>query len=114
MRGKPFEPGNRYGRGRPPGSRNKITGAGQQALDDSAELLIKKCMHMALGGDTAAMRLCLERLVPARRQRVLRFKLPAIKTAAELSVASEVVVRAVSNGVLTPAEGQSFGAMLDG
>jgi hypothetical protein len=52
--------------------------------------------------------------VPARRPRVLRFQLPAIKTAAELSVASEAVVRAVSNGLLTPAEGQSFGVMLDG
>ena len=34
MRGKPFQPGNKFGRGRPPGSRNKVASALQQTLEE--------------------------------------------------------------------------------
>jgi hypothetical protein len=51
--------------------------------------------------------------VPAPRQRVIKFKLPAIKTITDLTVASEAVVRGATRGQLTPSEGQSFTAMLD-
>ena len=56
----------------------------------------------------------MERLVPARRQRVLQFKLPAVKTVASLASASETVLRGVTRGLLTPGEGQEFMVMLDG
>jgi hypothetical protein len=56
----------------------------------------------------------MERLIPARRQRVLQFKLPAIKIMADVAEASETVVRGVTRGLLTPSEGQAFTAMLDG
>jgi hypothetical protein len=114
MRGRPFQLGNTLGRGRPPGSRNKIASPLQQTLEEHAETLTKKCVHMALQGNTIAMRLCMERLLPVRRQRVLEFKLPPTKTMADLSAASETVVRGVSRGVLTPGEGQAFTVMLDG
>jgi len=114
MRGRPFQPGNKYGRGRPPGSRNRVANAQQQTLEEHAETLTKKCVHLALQGNTTAMRLCMERLLPARRQRVLQFKLPAIKTMADVASASETVVRGVTCGLLTPGEGQAFTVMLDG
>jgi len=114
MRGRPFEPGNKYGRGRPPGSRNKIAGASQATLEEHAESLTKKCLFLALQGNTTAMRLCMERLMPARRHRVLQFNLPALKTMADLAAASETVVRGVARGKLTPGEGQAFTLMLEG
>jgi hypothetical protein len=113
MRGRPFQPGNQYGRGRPPGSRNKIGSVVQEALESHAETLMKKCVMLALQGNLTAMKLCIERLVPAPRQRVIKFKLPAIKTITDLTVASEAVVRGATRGQLTPSEGQSFTAMLD-
>src|SRR5205085_11160757 len=33
MRGRPFQPGNKYGRGRPRGSRNKLARVCQDTLD---------------------------------------------------------------------------------
>jgi hypothetical protein len=59
------------------------------------------------------MRLCLERLTPARRQRTLQFKMPPVKTIADVATASELVVNGVARGRLTPAEGQAFSAMLE-
>ena len=38
---------------------------------------------MALRGDTTAIRLCLERIVPARRDRPISFSLPELKTAGD-------------------------------
>jgi hypothetical protein len=69
---------------------------------------------MAHQGNTTAMRLCMERLLPARRHRLLQFKLPPVKTIADVDAASESVVDAVARGQLTPAEGQSFSLMLEG
>jgi hypothetical protein len=114
MRGRPFQPGNKCGLGRPPGSRNKAASAVQQTLEEHGQTLTKKCVQQALLGNTTAMRLCMERLMPARRQRVLRFKLPAIKTMADIASASETVVRGVVCGLLTPGEGQALAVMLDG
>ena len=114
MRGRPFQPGNKFGRGRPPGSRNKVARVCQDTLDSHAETLTKKCLYMAFQGNTTAMRLCMERLTPARRHRTLQFKMPPVRTVADVATASESVLSGVARGLLTPAEGQAFSLMLDG
>jgi len=60
------------------------------------------------------MRLSMERLMPARRYSTLEFKMPPLKTLADVAAASESVVNGVARGRLTPAEGQAFSAMLEG
>src|SRR5712692_455855 len=114
MRGRPFQPGNKFGRGRPRGSRNKAARVCQDTLDSHAEPLTKKCLYLAFQGNPTAMRLCMERLMPARRQRTLQFNMPPVKTIADVAAASESVVSGVARGQLTPAEGQAFSAMLEG
>lgn len=114
IRGRPFEPGNKIGRGRPRGSRNKTTLLVQQLLDSHAEPLVRKCLVMALKGDHKAMQMCIDRILPARRDLPIRIgKLP-IGTAKELSKASERVVQKVATGKLTPAQGQAFSDLLEG
>jgi hypothetical protein len=114
MPGTPFQLGNKHGRGRPPGSRNQVASKSQAILEEHAEILMKKCIHMALEGDGPAMRLCVERLTPIRRQRVLRFKMPRVGTMAEVDTASQAVVKGVALGKLTPSEGEAFAGMLEG
>lgn len=53
-------------RGKPPGTRHKATLAVQEFLDGEAEPLTRKAVDLALEGDTTALRLCLERLLPPR------------------------------------------------
>ena len=113
VRGRPFQPGNTYGRGRPPGSRNRNRVC-QDTLERFAENITKKCVIMATQGNPTALRLCMERLQPARRHRTLHFELPPIKTMADVEAASTLVIRWVARGRLTPAEGQSFFLMLEG
>jgi hypothetical protein len=112
--GSPFQPGNRFGRGRPQGSRNKATIALQKMLDGCGESITRKCALMAMQGDPTALRLCMERLIPPRKDHPVQFKLPAIRTAAEVAEAVNVVLQAVSRGQLAPSEGQMIAGILEG
>ena len=51
--------------GRPRGSRNRSTVALEALLEEGADRLINKAMKMALGGDTAALRLCWNEFFPS-------------------------------------------------
>jgi hypothetical protein len=112
VRGRPFEPGNKLGRGRPKGSRNK-TKPGQDLWDEYAPHLVRKCITEAMHGKPTAMRLCMERSSPARRGACIRINLPAIKTAADVDKAAEKVMQATRRGVLTPAEGDTWMNILE-
>lgn len=111
---KPGQSGNP--RGRPRGSRNRTTVIAEQLLDTQAAELVQKAVAMALEGDSACLRLCLERLLPPVKDRPLdpdAVKLPKL-TAENLAEASAAIVRAVARGALTPSEGQALAAMLEG
>jgi len=64
--------------GRPAGARHKYVLAIQSLLDGEAEALGRKAIELAMEGDTVALRLCLERIVPAKRDTPVRFDLPTI------------------------------------
>jgi hypothetical protein len=93
-------------KGRPQGSRNKATIACQNLIDGEAEALTLKAIELAKDGDITALRLCLDRLVPTRRDSPVNFELPSIDTPSDLSKATATVAIAVSNGTLTPVEGE--------
>ncbi|ETX13263.1 hypothetical protein OCH239_12595 [Roseivivax halodurans JCM 10272] len=99
-----FAPGNP---GRPKGARHRITRAVEELLEGEAEGITRKAVEMALEGDTTAMRLCLERIAPAKKDAPVEFDLPEMTTAADATKAAQAVLRAVSDGELTPSEATS-------
>jgi hypothetical protein len=112
-KGKPFEPGNKLGPGRPRGSRNKTTQRAQELLNRYAEPIIRKCIASALKDDSKALQLCFDRILPARRELPIKIGKLSLGTAAELSKASESVTRKVAEGRLTPGQGQAFAELLE-
>jgi hypothetical protein len=96
-----FLPGNP---GRPKGSRHKVTLAIESVLEGEAEKLTHKCVEMAMAGDTTAMKLCLERILPARKDRPVQLHIPEIEGVEDLSKATMAILEAVAAGELTPAE----------
>jgi hypothetical protein len=111
--GKPFQPGNRYGRGRPAGSRNKATIAMQDLLDGEGEAITLKAIELAKAGNETALRLCLDRLIAPRRERPVRLSLPNITTAEGLSGAVAAVLDAVALGDVTIGEGVQLANLLE-
>jgi hypothetical protein len=105
QRGRPFKAG-RSGNpeGRPRGSRNKVTIAVEALLDGEAKAIVRKAVEKALEGDIAALRLCLERLLPPRRDRPVVFDIPKIEGVSDALNASSAVLTACAAGTLSPGE----------
>jgi hypothetical protein len=113
-RGRPFpkgESGNPAGR--PRGSKNRATRAAELLFDGEAAALTRKAIEMALAGDPAALRLCLDRTVAPRRERAIDLALPVIHSAADILGAIEVVAAAVGRGAITPGEGLTLSQMIE-
>ena len=108
---KPGQSGNP--KGRPKGSRHKATIAVLELLDGEAEALSRKAVELALEGDTTALRLCLERIAPPRKDAPVLFSLPEMKNAGDALTAINSIVQAVSNGDLTPGEATSMTGLIE-
>ena len=92
--------------GRRLGSRNKATLAAQKMRAHEAEALTRKAVAAAFAGNSTAMRLCLERILP--RDRAVEFALPRIKSAADIAGAMGAVTAALAGGLITPGEAQAI------
>jgi hypothetical protein len=87
--------------------------AAEALLDGEGEALTRKAIELALSGDMAALRLCLERIIPPRKDRPVAFKFPGMETAADAVQATAAIVKAVSNGALTPAEAAELSKVIE-
>ncbi|NOD48719.1 hypothetical protein GS624_15510 [Ruegeria sp. HKCCD5849] len=105
-----FAPGNS---GRPRGARHRITRAVEELLEGQSEQITQKAVELALEGDSTALRLCLERLAPTRKDAPVSFDLPTIKSAEDASEAAQAVLQAVSQGEVTPLEGATVMGLVE-
>jgi len=88
-------------KGRPIGVKDKRTEL-RQLLKPHTQKLVKKTVDLALDGDTTALRLCLERLIPTIKQKdeYIKFKL----TGNTQTEQSKSIIIAMSNGEITPTD----------
>jgi hypothetical protein len=99
--------------GRPRGSRNRATLLMEGLLADDAEAIGRKAIEMAKQGDMAAIRLCMDRLAPARKGQPVAFELPPLDKPADSVAAAAEIVAGVAAGELTPAEGADLAKVVD-
>jgi hypothetical protein len=109
-RGKPFGQGNA---GKPKGARHKTTLAVEALLEGDAERLTRKAVEKALEGDVTALRLCLDRIAPAPRDRTIAFALPAIVKAEDAPGALAAIIAGVAEGSVSPTEAVSMANLVD-
>ena len=107
---KPGQSGNPAGK--PKGTRNATTLALEALLDGQASALTQKAINLALAGDMAALRLCLDRILPPRKDSPVAFDLPEMKTLNDAVPAMGALVKAVGRGDLTPAEAAELTKMV--
>ncbi len=106
-----FAEGNSLG-GKPKGARHKITLAVEALMEGQHEALTKVAIEKALEGDMVALRLCLDRIAPARKDTPVSVDLPEVRTASDTVAASAAVLAAVSAGEITPDEAGRVMALL--
>lgn len=98
--------------GKPKGTRNKTSLAVEELLQGEHEKLTRAAIDKALEGDTTALRLCLDRIAPVRKDIAIKFDLPKIESAQDALTASSALLAAVAGGEVTPDEGGRVMALL--
>lgn len=101
-------------RGRARGSRNKATLLIEQLLGDATKDITEKAIELAKAGDSTALRLCMDRIVPARRDRHIPFKLPKLEKPEDAIAAAAAIVEAVAIAELTPSEAAEMMKLVEG
>ena len=105
QRGRPFVKGQSGNpAGKPKGTRHAATLAAESLLDGESEALTRQVIDMALAGDIVALRICLDRILPPRRERPIRFNMPPLKTIADALAAMPLIAEGVAQGELSESE----------
>ena len=113
MQGTKFVPGQSGNpAGKPKGARNKTTLAIEALLEGEADAITRKAIEMAKAGDGPALRMCLDRLAPPRKESPVCFDLPPIKSVADTVEASSTLLSAVAGGNVTPDEAARIMSLL--
>ena len=99
--------------GRPKGTRNLKTVAIESLLEGQAKALTQTAISKALEGDSVALRLCMDRIMPAPKDKRVKVQLPSISSPRDLLKAASDVMISVQYGELTPLEGEKVISLLE-
>jgi hypothetical protein len=99
--------------GRPPGARGKAALIAEALFEGEAETIIRTAIEKAKEGDLAAVRLCLDRIVPRPRDRVVSFELPVLRSAESALAAVADIAAAVGRGDVTPGQADDLSKLVD-
>ena len=95
-----------------PGYRHPKTVLLQQMLDAEGEEVARAALEKAKGGDVAALRLVMERILPPQRRRTVSIDLPPIETAGDIPRVLAALTQAAARGEISPGEAAEFGALV--
>ena len=108
---KPGQSGNPAGR--PAGSRNRASLLLAELIDGEGEGIVRAMIRAANEGDVSAGRALLDRLVPPRKDRPVRFALPPLTSASDAPGAMAAIVQAVADGDLTAPEAADMAGLVE-
>ena len=95
------------------GLRARGTLAIESLLEGQAEALTQKAITQVLKAYSVALRLCMERIAPAPKDQPISFSLSSMQSASDASQAAADVLRAVSDGEITPIEATRVVGLVD-
>ena len=113
IRGRPFEAGNKFSRGRPRGSQNKRNTRGQQLLDQYSETIMQKALAEAIKGDVSLLRTFLSFLLRRPGDRPIQTGPLPMGSLEELAKSSEKVLQKVTSGKLSPGEARNLTDLIE-
>jgi hypothetical protein len=75
--------------------------------------LTRKAIDLALAGDTTALRLCLDRILPPCKSRPIVIALPDVTGAADVTAALSTIIAAMGAGALSPDEAATVCSVIE-
>ena len=94
--------------GRKAGSRHKCTLAALAMLDGESERLTRVAIDKALEGDMLALRMCLDRLLPIKKDHPVSISLPKINGLQDLVGFTSALLTGVSEGLVGATEAEKL------
>lgn len=85
----------------------------ERLLDGEAEAMVRTVIEKAKQGDMVALRLCLDRILPPRRERTLQFKMPTLQCAGDAATAMATLTQAVAKGDITASEAAELSKLVE-
>lgn len=99
--------------GKPRGSRHKASLLAEKLFENDLEIVCSQVVQQAKEGNLMAAKIILDRILPARKDRLIHIELPLIKTSDDAVEALRLICHAVGNGEITPLEGESLSKMVE-
>lgn len=100
-------------KGNKTGSRHRVTIAAENVLSGESEAISRKLIEKAMSGDVNALRICMDRILPPRKDRTIAMKLKGIKKPDDLIKIMHQITQAVAKGEISPAEGAQLSNMVE-
>jgi len=98
--------------GKLPGTRHRYTRIVEAMLESQAEELVAKAIELALAGDVTAIKVCLDRILPARRDRTVHFKIPVPRDGDAVRTFDRLLT-GLARGELTPGEAAILAGVIE-
>lgn len=100
-------------KGRPKGSCGKSTQLAQSILQDNATEICHQLIEQAKRGNVQAIKIVIDRILPICKERHITVDLPQIKSPSDVLTAINLITAAVSEGKISPSEGEALGRIVD-
>lgn len=111
-RGRPFEPGNNIGRGRPKGSPNKKTVEAQKLFETHSVAIMALAIN-ACRKDPQMLRMLARQVVPRQKGLPVNLGRLPMTTIEDLDRASETILKKATSGAIALSDAQEISAMIE-
>jgi len=112
-RGRPFEPGNKFGRGRPKGSPNKKIQQAQKLFEENSPAIMALAINRSRE-DPHMLRMLASHVVPQRRGLPVNLGRLPMDTLEDLDRASAITLKKATSGKLGLNEAVNISTMIEG
>lgn len=111
-RGRPFERGNKCGRGRPKGSPNKKTHQAHELFEQNSAAIMALAINSSRE-DRQMLRMLVSRIVPRQRESPVKIGRLPMSTLSDLDRASELTLQNATAGKLSLSEAREISNMIE-
>ena len=111
-RGRPFEPGNKCGRGRPKGSPNKKRPQAQEIFEQNSAAIMALAINRSRE-DPPMLRMLASCLIPRQRELPVKIGRLRTNTLQDLDRASQRTIQQAISGKISPSEAHDICALIE-
>ncbi len=100
-------------KGKPKGTRHTATQISYALMEGRLEQVLETVLERAVGGDITACKMIIDKVLPCPKDRSINIALPRIDDLKGVSLAQTKILEAVSNGEVTPNEGERITSIIE-